>query len=214
MAVHNGTEERLGPERLGTWAPLSPARLKDTFRGAPFRWWLAGGWALDHFIGRTTRAHGDIEIAVLRDDQLSLRRWLSNWEVWYVPAPGGSLVRWREPALLAPDTHELWCRDTVDGPWRLEVLVEDVRDGRWLYRRDHRVSLPLDGFGTEIDGVPVVSPEIVLLYKSKRPRERDEADLHSALPELSEGSRAWLVEALRVTAAPGSWIAAVQRYGR
>ncbi|MCL4541605.1 MAG: hypothetical protein M1396_04620 [Chloroflexi bacterium] len=32
-------------------------------------WFIAGGWAIDLFLGRQTRAHKDVEIAVLRQDQ-------------------------------------------------------------------------------------------------------------------------------------------------
>lgn len=36
-------------------------------------WGIAGGWAIDLFIGKETREHKDIEIAVFRKNQLYLK---------------------------------------------------------------------------------------------------------------------------------------------
>ena len=40
-------------------------------------WFFAGGWAIDLFLGKETRKHSDIEIAILRNDQLYLKK--MNW---------------------------------------------------------------------------------------------------------------------------------------
>jgi len=40
-------------------------------------WFIAGGWAVDLFLGRVTRSHKDIEIAIVRADQGALRAYLS-----------------------------------------------------------------------------------------------------------------------------------------
>lgn len=206
-------KERLGQDELGEWRPLSIEHVRDLLRGAPLRWWIAGGWAIDLFLRRTTRPHTDIEIAVLRQDQLALKTWLREWELWYVPGPGVGLVRWREAVSLPPEVHELWCREERGDPWRLEVLFEEAADGQWHYRRDPRVTLPLADFGIEVDGVPVIRPEIALLYKSKRPRERDEADLRSAAPHLDAASRVWLARALTTTGTAGPWTGFLEDQG-
>jgi hypothetical protein len=54
---------------------LTVARLLDTFPG---RWWVAGGWAIDAWIGRATREHEDLEISILREDQASFRSYLDG----------------------------------------------------------------------------------------------------------------------------------------
>jgi len=32
------------------------------------KWGIAGGWAIDLFIGKETRLHSDIEVALFRED--------------------------------------------------------------------------------------------------------------------------------------------------
>lgn len=36
-------------------------------------WFVASGWAIDFHIGKETRVHKDIEIAVFRNNQLQLK---------------------------------------------------------------------------------------------------------------------------------------------
>ena len=63
----------------------------------------------------------------------------------------------------------------------------------------------LAGFG----GIPVLAPEIVLLYKAKAPRPKDETDFRNALAAMSPNARRWLRRALE-TAHPGHpWVAAL-----
>jgi hypothetical protein len=54
--------------QLPTWEPLTPEQVAQLLRGVEIPWWIAGGWALDLFMGRQTRAHNDIEISVFRGD--------------------------------------------------------------------------------------------------------------------------------------------------
>ena len=42
--------------------------------GFPQPWYVAGGWAIDLFGGRVTRAHEDLEVAVCRRDLGALSR--------------------------------------------------------------------------------------------------------------------------------------------
>ncbi len=50
--------------------PLQVATLMRDFKP---NWFIAGGWAIDLFLGKVTRPHQDIEIAIFRKDQLALR---------------------------------------------------------------------------------------------------------------------------------------------
>jgi hypothetical protein len=49
-----------------------------------------------------------------------------------------------------------------------------------------------------LGGVPILVPEIVLLYKANELTEKDEADFRSALPQLTPSRKAWLLGAFDV----------------
>jgi hypothetical protein len=199
----------IAADALGPWEPLRIDQVAALFRRAPFAWWIAGGWALDLFIGHQTRPHDDVEIAILRRDQMALQRWLRTWELWYVPAPGAGLAHWAPDTLLAADVHEIWCRPDADARWQLEVLIEEADADRWRYRRDDRVVAPLQQISIEVRGIPVVRPEIALLYKSMGSRERDEEDFRTVLSHLDDGSRAWLRKALETVGTGSGWLEAL-----
>ncbi|WP_197205616.1 nucleotidyltransferase domain-containing protein [Cytobacillus firmus] len=50
------------------WKPLSVTEIQMIFNKIPIRWWIAGGWALDLFLEKTTRVHSDIDTVILRCD--------------------------------------------------------------------------------------------------------------------------------------------------
>ena len=54
---------RLQPDREA-WAPWHPRDFAARMDGADFPWFVAGGWAIDLFLGTRTRDHEDLEIAV------------------------------------------------------------------------------------------------------------------------------------------------------
>src|SRR5687767_9133170 len=133
-------------------------------------WWIAGGWAVDLFVGQETREHADIEVAVLRKHQLELQRTLADWDLRI--ADVGSLTVWEHGVRLPPEKHGIWGREPgIRDAWQLEIALERAEGTRWVYRRDERVSLPLALLGMRDErGIPYLAPEVVLLYKSKSPR--------------------------------------------
>ena len=176
-------------------APLSPTEAGELFSSFTRPWWIAGGWALDLFLGAETRAHEDIEIALLREDQLAVRDHLRDWDLRY--ALKGELHEWPAGELLEPPVHGIWARPRGSTAWTLELLLNERGDDRWVYRRDPRVTLPLRDAGVvSPSGLPVFAPEIVLLYKSRDARDKDDADFRAVLPRLGASQRAWLAAAL------------------
>ena len=53
---------------------------------------IAGGWAIDLFLGRQTRPHHDLDIQILRRDQAALRGLLADWDLHL--AGDGRLQPW------------------------------------------------------------------------------------------------------------------------
>ncbi|MGW1181252.1 nucleotidyltransferase domain-containing protein [Streptomyces drozdowiczii] len=193
------------------WGPWDPPPLAEAVRLlAPLRapWWIAGGYAVELAVGRAFREHADIDVLLLRRDQLEAQRVLSGWECWAADPPG-TLRPWRAGEILPAGVHDIWCRPGADEPWRLQFMLDDTDGEDWVFRRDPRVRLPLERLGRVSDGgVPYVAPEVQLLYKSKSRRPKDEQDFEAALPVLDDHGRAWLAETLTlVESADHPWAA-------
>jgi hypothetical protein len=54
-------------------------------------------------------------------------------------------------------------------------------------------------------GLPILVPEIVLLYEAHEQTQKDEADFRSALPHLTLSRKAWLLGALDETTPNHRW---------
>ncbi len=189
-----------------------PRHLKEVMAGFDRPWFLAGGWAIDLFVRRVTREHEDVEVAILREDQARIRRHLEGWEFEKVSkGPGGSRREpWRDDEHLDPPVHEIHARRERGEPRELEILLNESEADRWRFRRDPRIARPITDIGfPAIMGIPILAPEIVLLYKAKAPRPKDEEDFRNVLPLLSPERRVWLRKVLD-TAHPGHpWTAAL-----
>src|SRR2546427_2590342 len=164
-----------------------PRRGAALMAGFSRPWYLAGGWALDVWLGRVTRPHDDVEIAILRDDQEEIRRHLDGWEFDKVAheVGGPRRERWREGERLELSVHEIHARRRGGDPRELEILLNEADGGRWTFRRDPRVFRPMDEAGTVVAGVPVLAPESVLPYKANAPRHRGEGDFPDARGHLT-----------------------------
>lgn len=59
------------------------------------------------------------------------------------------------------------------------------------------------------DGVPVIAPEIALLFKAKAPMFKDQRDFDRVLPHLDRAARSWLASALEQAHPDHPWLARV-----
>ena len=92
---------------ISQWRPLSVAEAVRVFANAPFAWGLAGGYAIEQFLGRAIRAHDDLDIIVFRDDQLRLQHWLAGWQL-FAADPPGTLRPWLMDEFLPVGIHDIW----------------------------------------------------------------------------------------------------------
>jgi hypothetical protein len=78
----------------------------------------------------------------------------------------------------------------------LEVLLNEREANAFVFRRDSRVVASIDRtFIQSNSGIPVLAPEIVLLYKSKRAVEpKEQLDFSNMLNALDTERRQWLLE--------------------
>ena len=172
------------------------------------RWGIAGGWAIDLFVGRQTRPHGDIDVALLRDDQALLRERLPEAGVEKVV--DGQLVPWGSGERLELPIHE------VHVTWPDGVHVEfllnewDSTSEEWMFRRDPRIRRAVDTVFSMGRGLPRVAPEVVLLFKSKESEPKDDADFTAAVGLMIPEQRQWLRDALAATQAAHPWLATLR----
>lgn len=194
----------------GEWRGLLPAEVARLFEFAPFPWWIAGGWAIEAASG-VSRPHEDTDVVVLRRDLAALRDWLSDYHLW--ETHGGALRPLRPGGDLEPDREQLWVRRNARSPWLLDLLLTPTDEEWWLYKRDESVRLPLGEVGrTGPDGVPYLRPEIVLLFKAKLYRPKDNEDLRAMQSKLGPRELRWLLDALTNTLPGHPWLAEIVRW--
>ena len=168
---------------------------------------MAGGWALDLFLG-DGRPHHDLDIGILRQDLHEVVRAFVAWEVFV--AKDGALEPLQTGGRARRDVHSLWCRPNATAPWTLELMLDDSEDDMWLFRRAPQIRRPLSEIVRFSSlGIPYLAPEIQLLYKAKGLRERDAADFDRTLPRLDPGQREWLLKALLLVHPQHEWVDAL-----
>lgn len=89
----------------------------------------------------------------------------------------GMITPWEQGEILIPPIHESYA-DKLNK--KIEILLNESDADYWMYRRDTRIRRELHKtMMTTKNGIPVLSPEITLLYKSKSPRPKDEKDFRN-----------------------------------
>ena len=97
------------------WEDFDLSRLSSLMRSFHAPWWVAVGRALDLWIGRQTRAHQDVDVAVLRAGQKQLHETFCGWELYYA-TPDHQLLPYRSECWLESPLHGVWVRPASDSP--------------------------------------------------------------------------------------------------
>jgi Aminoglycoside-2''-adenylyltransferase len=199
---------------LAEWRPWRPHEAARLLAGVEAPWYVAAGWAIDLFLGAERRKHDDLEIGVPADRFGDFVTALARFELYVVgpdPAapPGRDLAT---PVAQAEELlaryHQTWVLEREPCVWRLDVFREPSDGDCWICRRDERIRLPYEQLIEETnDGIPYARPEVVLLFKAKAARAKDNDDLAAVLPNLEPERRRWLVEALELVHPDHPWLA-------
>ena len=203
------------PIPFGTWQAWQPYEVAQLFSTLTTPWWIAGGWALDLFLGEQTRDHEDIDVLFLRQHQQEICTLLDGWDVQEahpeMQPSSWPFREWKLDTSLAPEVHDIWCRPKKNDPWAIQLMVTDTYENQWLFRRNAQIRGPLStmGYVTE-DGIPYLAPEIQLLYKAKSLRPKDEADFAKVLTHLDQKSCRWLFQTLAIVHPDHSWLPQVK----
>ena len=180
----------------GPWSPASLAEIRDLLDSAPFRWWVAGGHALELHVGHAWRDHADTDVGSSRADAQSVHQWLHHFDLNI--AANGRLKPWDGRPLIEADAeNNVWVRRELASPWWFDMIIGDGDDANWIYRRNRSVRRPWDqAVLTGSDGTPYLAPEIQLLFKSKGLRPKDQADAEVVIPVLDADRQKWLKDHL------------------
>jgi Aminoglycoside-2''-adenylyltransferase len=135
---------------LWPWEPIGPRAVADLLEELEAPWWIAGGCAVDLFLGRETRRHDDFDVALLRSDQGALFEELRDWDLYYA-TPGHTLEPWDGHWLESP-IHGIWGRrsNAPNSPWTCEFLLNEQEHGNWVFRRNQAITRPLEDIGIDI----------------------------------------------------------------
>jgi hypothetical protein len=187
------------------WQAQHPREAARWLSDLSLPWWIAGGWALDLFAGDQARPHADLDVGVLRRDVREVLAVLSSWDIF--GAKHGLLTRLSAGTAPDADTHSLWCRAKHATCWSLEIMLDECDGADWVYRRQPEIRYPLTSIVRRSPGgLPYLAPEIQLLYKARKPRERDQADFDRIAPRLDSAARRWLHRALERSDPGHEWI--------
>jgi hypothetical protein len=189
----------------GPWLVRVPQDAADMFRGYAGRWWIAGGWAIEAFTG-VPRPHGDLDPSIPRSDVAALRQHVSGrLDVWQ--ADDGALRPMVDQETPLPETcGNLWLRPSGADPWEYDVILMNATSTTWKYKRDARISLPLEEILWTREGISYLRPEVQLLHKAPGLRQKDQADFDACLPLLGPHARTWLRTTLGIAHPGHPWL--------
>jgi hypothetical protein len=193
--------------RYGPWDALDPTALAAFMAGFERPWWIVGGWAIEAFTG-APREHEDVDLSILACDIPAFRTHVGDrWHLWC--NHGGTLrpLDDRFPEVLDVES-QIWVREHALAPWVIDLPITPDRDGLWTNKRMPDHVAPLDEVTWVAEsGIRYLDPEIVLHYKARLGRAKDDRDLARTLPLLADGKRAWLRDAVRRTEPGHPWLA-------
>ncbi|HWU46123.1 MAG TPA: hypothetical protein VN133_05140 [Humibacter sp.] len=194
--------------RYGPWKRQTPRDAAIRFAGYEGQWWVAGGWAIDAYVG-TLREHGDLDIGIPRETVETLIGFVSpGLEVW---AAAGSLTPLLPGVDEVPDRcGNLWLRAGGTRAWQYDVMLESVQSDTWTFKRDRRICRPLADCLWEQQGLRYLRPEVQLLLKAKNTRPKDDFDFERCLPLLEDSDLGWLENCLRAAHPGHHWIESIR----
>lgn len=174
----------------------------EAMHGFPAPWCVAGGWAIDLYLGVITRPHKDVDFAVFRADQRAIHAHFKGWQIRKVVV--GQLQEWPPDEWLEPPIHAVHGQSHERS---VELLLNDYKEEQWVFRRNNKVTRPLkDVICVGLDGIPILAPPIVLLYKANDPRPEDEHDFEPIRNALEIDDQRWLRDAIECVHPGHLWL--------
>jgi hypothetical protein len=143
-------------------------RTAELMAGYPRRWFLCGGWAVDAWLGKQTRPHLDVDIAVFHDDQHALFQHLTGWD-----------LIGHDPN-VADDSPDPWTGRRLDLPAHihasnpalhgveLDIQLNAVIEGRWVCREQPLIAHQVNGRTISPWQLPTAPPRTRVVLQGRR----------------------------------------------
>ena len=207
--------------------------LNDFVKQIGIDYAICGGHAIDLFIGRKTRPHKDLDLAVFWEDRNKIVQFMINkgWNV-YEPCGNEILHKINDINDQKQVKTNIWCvkpdnlhyefieKDKnmfsviFDNSEQIELdfiefLFNNRFEGNFLYSKNNDIKIDINFCILYSENIPFLTPELVLLYKSKAFEiiMENQMDFDNALPYLNEKQRVWLKNALIIMFPNGhKWI--------
>jgi hypothetical protein len=211
----------------------------DLLKNGGFDYAFCGGYAIELFLGKTVRKHGDIDISAFWEerDEIILFMQSLGWRVYELCGGGkahcitdvANQVKSRRNIFCMTDDCKFVSLTPTDEPDMfivefdlkgqdklvfIEILFNSKENDRFLYARNHAVSRPLLQAVLTRNEIKYLAPEIVLLYKSTdTEREGYQIDYDMAMRIMSTEQKNWLKNALETMNPNGhKWLCDVETF--
>lgn len=191
------------------WEPMSVEDAANLMSGVGVKWWIAGGWAIDLFLGRQTRTHHDIDILIRRDDQFAGQDHLADKGLLLYKTQQPGLKPWLRGEFIDRPVDDVSCRWSPGTPWVLQLMLLCTDGDQWAFKRDPTFRGRIGSLGQSTSfGIPYMRPHIQLFYKAKRETlDKDQSDFNLAVPQMLREDQAWLLQRLKERFSDGHrWI--------
>jgi len=164
---------------------------KELFAAYPARYWIAGGWAVDLMVGRQRREHADVNVLILANDLPVFARTFTG--ILVKDHQTGVQQPWAPADEVEPGRHTF----TVPAAPCVEVMLALTDGDDWVFHRGRRSRRALDDIThASADGLPFLGPEVVLMFKARHRRDKDDQDFRDLAPLLTDEQRQWLIPRL------------------
>jgi hypothetical protein len=181
--------------------PIQLTRTRKVMTGYQHDWYLCGGWAVDAWLGKQTRTHLDVDIAVFHDDQDALYEHLNGWDlIGHDPnVPDDSPDPWNGRHLDIP--AHIHANTAAMHGVELDIQINATLGGRWVCRKEPLIVHNLSRQTASPWQLPTAPPELVLFYKAggnlaadqlNQLRQHDEQDFRALIPSLTDEQHRWL----------------------
>lgn len=197
-------------------------KAKELLKNADFRWAFCGGYAIDLFLDRETRKHGDIDICVLENDRNKIADFMLScgWNVYQFlgqgkvrrlhaggsSEPGRNLMCVKDGCSLVKfypcgENDVFWHEFFHTGMEKLdylEFLFGNMRNDEYIFNQKLNITREMQKAVLYNGDLPYIAPEVALMYKASNADNPEyQRDYEAAVPWLGKEQMLWLHEGLK-----------------